>query len=125
MDEQHWRFLSELEDLTGDRLMVCDDFNARSTHWGNTADNTRGRALSNALVKMNLSAVNRKQMTRLPIRESDSDSNIDPTPISTQALLDIHWEALAYVGSDHLPCCVRIKKGGSLQYKKLHLSMCT
>lgn len=64
--DESWRFLEDLEELIGDRLIICWDFNTKGGHWGSFSNNAQGNVLVNALIKMNLSVLNSiKKMTRL------------------------------------------------------------
>lgn len=112
-DEEQWRFLSEFEDLTQNKLLACGDFNDRGTKWGNTMENTWGGALDNA--RTNLPVMNRKKVARLAASEDGADSDTGLALVQAQALLDV--EALAYSRGDHLPCTVRINKIGKRSYK--------
>jgi endonuclease/exonuclease/phosphatase family metal-dependent hydrolase len=108
--DSDWAFLSDLETVGGNRMLICGDYNARHEEWGNNSNNSQGRVLNDALMETNWTIVNRSHVTRLAERLGDYDSNIDLTLASPLALSDINWRALTYQGSDHLPCSITITK---------------
>ena len=115
---ESWDFLNELEELPGDFLLVCGDFNARGTSWGNTIDNRQGRALESALLGNSMTVLNLEKMTRLATREPDSDSNIDLALVSAGGEIVTRWQVLTHSESDHLPCAVMLLKSQDAQKPK-------
>ena len=49
ISEIHWSTLAELEESLSGTTLLCGDFNARGSEWGNTITNPQGTALENAL----------------------------------------------------------------------------
>jgi len=80
--DDDWNFLSDFESL-GDTVLIVGDYNARSRSWGNENENAQGKALDRALLGMNFSLLNSREMTRLAQRDNEEDSNIDLALVST------------------------------------------
>ena len=88
-----------MEDDLGDTIMICCDFNARSSLWDQYGTNQQGCALEAAL--------------------SDTDSTIDLALVSPKLVPWTRAETLASHGSDHLPVVFSLRKPGIEQRRKL------
>ena len=110
MSEIHWSTLAELEESLPGTTLLCGDFNARGSEWGNTVTNPQGTALENALDKTSLVCLNDGSMTRFANQEGHTDGAIDLALVSVAASDDCTWETLQSHGSDHVPCLTKVRR---------------
>lgn len=107
------RLFAKLGNLvTGSKLLICGDWNAKHSWWGNTRSCTRGRALLNAIhLRDNLNILATGGATHYPYTRRNSPSAIDfavyagipNEAISTHSTIDLD--------SDHLPIHINLNQG--------------
>ena len=115
--DEDWGFLSEMASLYT-KALIIGDYNARSNAWNNPTENAQGKALSGALTGNHFSLLNDTHMTRMAQRDNEEDSNIDLALVKNGGEPFTHWSALSNHGSDHLPCCVELAKGGRTERRE-------
>ena len=71
-----------MEDELGDTIMICGDFNARSSLWDQHGTNQQGCALEAALSDVLFTPVSTASPTHPGTRQGDTDSTIDLTLVS-------------------------------------------
>ena len=114
-----WDFLEEMEDELGDTIMICGDFNARSSLWDQHGTNQQGCALEAALSDVLFTPVSTASPTHPGTRQGDTDSTIDLALVSPKLVPWTRAENLASHGSDHLPVVFSLQKPGIEQKRKL------
>ena len=102
-----WDFLEEMEDELGDTIMICGDFNARSSLWDQHGTNQQGCALEAALSDVLFTPVTTASPTHPGTRQGDTDRTIDLALVSPKLVPWTRAETLASHGSDHLPAVFR------------------
>ena len=107
MTVDQWSALAELEESLPGVTLLCGDFNARGSEWGNAITNPQGTALENALDQTTLACLNNGSMTRFANQEGHTDSATDLALVSVAALDDctlyIEHNALSWQRSYTLP----------------------
>ena len=63
--QDDWLVLDDMQEALPGKMLICGDFNARGSDWGNTITNQQGTALEDALDSCNLIYLNDGRMTRL------------------------------------------------------------
>ena len=94
--------LNPLLDL-GRTVIISGDFNARSSSWCDVAVNINGRSLEEALPEVRGIILNNDGPTRISDRAGDTDSCIDLTMATPDAVMYLNWKLLPLMGSDHRP----------------------
>ena len=102
-----WYFLEEIEDELGDTIMICGDFNVRSSLWDQTSIGQQGCALEAALSDVLFTPVTTASPTHPGTRQGDTDSTIDPALVSPKLAPWTRAETLASHVSDHPPCSLQ------------------
>ena len=110
MTVDQWSALAELEESLPGVTLLCGDFNARGSEWGNAITNPQGTALENALDQTTLACLNNGSMTRFANQEGHTDSAIDLSLVSVAALDDCTWSTMPCHGSDHVPCLTLVRR---------------
>ena len=120
--QEQWDWLKELEELPGDRLLICGDFNARNNERDSSGENRQGIALADAMADSDVVCINDGRQTRMAMKDGDADTAIDLAFVSHSAVLDAKWSVLNDHGSDHLPCVVLISKSSKVKAGKARKS---
>ena len=92
VDVRQWQSLFDMDER---HIIYCEDFNARSSQWGNCITNRQGEDLEDALASAALICLNDGKVTRIATRPGDSDSVIDwlwCRPPSHQGAGGAHWD---------------------------------
>ena len=118
MLQEDWLVLDDMQEALPGKMLICGDFNARGSEWGNTITNPQGIALEDALDSCNLICLNDGSVTRLAQREGDSDSAIDLALVTPSIVPSSSWFAMGSLGSDHLPCGVHVRRHSERQARK-------
>ena len=113
-----WDFLEEMEDEVGDTIMICSDFNARSSLLDQHGTNQQGCALEAALSGVLFTPVSTASPTHPGTRQGDTDSTIDLALVSPKLAPWTRAETLASHGNDHLPVVFSLQKPGTEQRRK-------
>ena len=116
-----WDFLVEMEDQLGDTIMICGDFNARSSLWDQHGTNQQGCALEVALSDVLFTPVTTASPTHPGTRQGDTDSTIDLALVSPKLVPWTRTETLASHGSDHLPIVFSLQKPGIEQRRNSNI----
>ena len=93
-------------------------YKSRSPIWLDTAHNTNGKTLEDALPQINGFLVNNDGPIRIADRVADSDSCIDLTIVTHEILTEVGWKLLPLMGSDHRPTLTNIKLGRKGEQKR-------
>ena len=107
-----WDFLEEMEDKLGDTIIICSDFNARSSLWDQHGTNQQGCALEEALSDVLFTPVSTASPALPGTRQGDTDSTIDLALVFPRLAQWTRWEPIASHGSDHLPVVFSLQKPG-------------
>jgi len=87
-------------------VLITGDFNSRSTLWGDTKLDHRGKMVEDILTKHNLCVLNDTSPTYIH-PTTGSSSAIDLSICSPDIFLDIQWKTLEDLcGSDHYPISI-------------------
>ena len=65
MTQDDWLVLDDIQQALPGKLLLCGDFNARGSEWGNSVTNPQGIALEDALDRCNLICLNNGCVTRV------------------------------------------------------------
>ena len=101
-----WDFLEEMADKLGGTIMMCGDFNARSSLWAQHGTYQQGCALEAALLDVLFTPVSTASPTHPGTRQGDTDSTIGQALVSPKLVPWTCAETLASHRSDHLCVCV-------------------
>ena len=110
MKVEDWMVLDKIQSTLPGESVLCGDFNARGSLWGNVITNPQGEALEDALDQCNLTCINDGSMTRQATRDGDSDSAIDLAITTLGIAMHCKWQSLGKVSNDHYPCTVLAKR---------------
>ena len=91
----------------------------QSPIWLDTAHNTNGKTLEDALPQINGFLVNIDGPTSIADRLRDSDSCIDLTIVTHEILTEVGWKLLPLMGSNHLPALTNIRLGRKVKQKRI------
>ena len=110
MREEDWLILDKLQTALAGETLLCGDFNARGSLWGNSILNPQGEALEDALDRCNLTCINNGTTTRVATRPGDSDSVIDLALATLRLAQQCKWHSLGPQDNDHFPCIVYARR---------------
>ncbi len=109
LDEEDLKFL-----FNKDNVFICGDFNSKSTLWGSSFSDTRGRFLESLLDNSDLVCLNSGSPTRF---SNYGFSHLDLAFCSSKWAGSCHWESLSFdAGSDH--SCISINFNCNITYEK-------
>ena len=95
-------------------FLILGDFNARSTQWGDSTGNGKGRIMEDILLENDIILLNNNQPTHYHI-QTNSYSNIDLSIASADCVTDFSYSILEYLhGSDHYPIKIDIIDNSAL-----------
>ena len=100
---------NDLEDLINQLpppVFLLGDFNAHSTEWGCSKNDSRGKMISDLMLQRNLSLLNDGSVTYLH-SGSGSQSAVDLSICDPSLYLDFSWKVLDDLcGRDHFPAII-------------------
>ena len=96
-------------------IIICGDFNARSSLWDQHGTNQQRCVLEAALSDVLFTPVTTSSPTHPGMRQGDTDLAL----VSPKLVPWTHAETLASHGSDHLPVVFSLQKPGIEQRRKL------
>ena len=112
-----WDFLEGMEDELEDTIMICGDFNARSSLWDQHGTSQQGCVLEGALSDVLFTPVSTSSPTNLGTRQGRTDSTIDLVLVYPNFA---PWTSAKPIAShihrnDHLPVVFSLRKPGLSQ----------
>ena len=122
INHEEEEFIDLIEQLPP-TYIVLGDFNAKSTLWGDTATDAKGRVIESLLQDETISLMNTGEHTHIHTQTGTTHA-IDLSLCSSELLLEYEWSTLGdFYGSDHVVISIKNIENNSLPERTTHYNI--